>query len=454
MTNAGLHPFVLFAVIPAIGHINPLLQQALEMRRRGWRVALATTEELRSHVERTAPDIPFIALGSIPADLMKRMEDIAAYSSKEPNLMKGALKSSKILVDDLWPILFDGLVARIRSDRPDVMVVDNATVAGFDAAESERVPFVVNNPDLLTLLPYTLLQNVYDIPLPFSGVSIHAMTPLRQLLHRAIGPFVRLGGDIVFRDLNRRFNACRHSRGLPPVDFRYRLKDTMVMTNCAFGLEYRRPLPPLVQMVGPMLREDVEPLPDDYRDWLDHGLPVVYANLGTIALPPKDQMHRMLTAFSSDRYRVLWILKKEQHSMFRPEDIPSTVRIESWGPPPRAILSHRAVRVFVSHCGINSAHESLQVGTPIVGIPMLADQQDMAMRVQDAGAGLMLNKARFTSEQLSAAILRVMNEESFRAAILPIQASFREAGGIHRAADLIERCAERSSEAITKALRD
>jgi UDP:flavonoid glycosyltransferase YjiC (YdhE family) len=94
--------------------------------------------------------------------------------------------------------------------------------------------------------------------------------------------------------------------------------------------------------------------------------------------------------------------------------------------------------VFVSHCGINSVHESLHAGTPIVGIPMFADQRDMAIRVQDAGAGLFLNKTCFTSEDLKSAITKVMNNGSFRKNIPALQSSFKLAGGVKRAADLIE----------------
>ena len=83
-------------------------------------------------------------------------------------------------------------------------------------------------------------------------------------------------------------------------------------------------------------------------------------------------------------------------------------------------------------------HESLQAGTPIVGIPMLADQRDMTMTVQDAGVGLMLDKSRFTAKQLRDCINRVTSEEVFRLPIPAIQYSFRLAGGIRRrAADLI-----------------
>ena len=117
------------------------------------------------------------------------------------------------------------------------------------------------------------------------------------------------------------------------------------------------------------------------------------------------------------------------------------LRVMEWGPPPLAVLAHSNVAVFVSHCGINSVHEAAIAGTPIVGIPMFADQRDMAIRVADAGIGLWMNKRTFTSEQLRAGILQVITGDTFRRALPRVQRSLDEAGGVRRAADLIERVA-------------
>jgi UDP:flavonoid glycosyltransferase YjiC (YdhE family) len=110
----------------------------------------------------------------------------------------------------------------------------------------------------------------------------------------------------------------------------------------------------------------------------------------------------------------------------------------AWGPPPAAVLAHGNVKAFVSHCGINSVYESMVAGTPIVGIPMLSDQRDMAARVADAGVGLWVDKTRFTAAQLRTAIDRVRVDDSFRTRIAPIQTACTAAGGVRRAADLIE----------------
>ncbi|HLH30826.1 MAG TPA: glycosyltransferase [Terriglobia bacterium] len=432
--------YALFTAVPAIGHINPMLQEALELKRRGWRVALAATEELRSHVENSAPDVAFVSLGLVPDDLKNKLEDGARYASAEPNFVKALVKSSLSLIDALWFHYFDALVDSIRKDRPDVMVVDFMTTAGLDAAEAEGIPFIVNNADLLTVLPHPLLPPAYGNPRVLSGVSIHAIGPVRRLLNHLIIPATNFASDLFMAKLDEKLNACRRSRGLPPTKFSERLKDKLVLINSAFGLEYERPLSPLLRMVGPMLADDVEPLPSEYQEWLGNGSPVVYVNLGTVGSSPSEQLARMVTAFENLEYRVLWVLRNEQHAAL-PRKRPKNLRLEKWGPAPRAILGHSNVKCFVSHCGTNSVHESLTAGTPIVGIPTLAAQLDMGMRVQDAGVGLVLNKTRFTPTELRDAVERVMRDESFRRNIPHIQSSLRQAGGFRRAADLIEQFA-------------
>jgi UDP:flavonoid glycosyltransferase YjiC (YdhE family) len=69
---------------------------------------------------------------------------------------------------------------------------------------------------------------------------------------------------------------------------------------------------------------------------------------------------------------------------------------------------------------------------------MLSDQRDMAVRVADAGVGLWVDKTRFTPAQLRTAIDRVRQDPAFQSRIIPIQQACAAAGGVGRAADLIE----------------
>jgi len=148
----------------------------------------------------------------------------------------------------------------------------------------------------------------------------------------------------------------------------------------------------------------------------------------------------MVEAFAAVEQRVLWVLRPSLASHL-PAPLPPRLRIVEWGPPLPSVLAHPNVRAFVSHCGPNSAYESLAAQTPIVGIPMFADQSDVAARVVDAGIGVRLDKRRCTSGELRQAIDRVMTDGSFVRNLAAVQQAIAATGGVRRAADIIERAA-------------
>jgi UDP:flavonoid glycosyltransferase YjiC (YdhE family) len=396
-------------------------------------VAFAAARDVQHHVNAEAPGVPFLDLGPIGpgADRLRQAEQRASLDSsfvRGTRRMVGALWS-------VWPSMYDGVTAAIAADRPDVVVADMFSSAGISAADASGVPCVVNNPDLVGAISLKLLPPADHLPFLFSGRS-HRDVPWWQPLTAPL--LRRLATVAASATVGRQLNRQRASRGLPPVDIHDLLRDRQVLVDGAFGLEYPRPLPANIAMVGAMLPQPVPTLPPAMAAWLSDGPPVVYVNLGTLAVPPPAQLAKMTDALTHDAFRALWILKRAQASQLA-TPLPPGLRLLEWGPPPLAVLAHPNVGVCLSHCGINSVHESVQAGTPIVGIPMFADQRDMAVRVADAGIGTWLDKRRFTADGLRAAILRVLNEQSFRRALPAVQRALADAGGVRRAADLIER---------------
>lgn len=435
MTSASHKPYVLFACIPALGHARPMIVQARALVRRGFRVCLASFDELGALLAVEAPDIPFLSAGTLRSSERER-DEIAAEATAEPNFLKGLVRSFAGFSEETWAPLYDLLRREIARDRPQVLVADFATPAGLDAADASGVRVLVNNPDLLCMLPPGLLPPAPHVPLPFSGQSLYAITPLRRVLTRAAHPiFVsasRLADSATF---GRSLNAQRKTRELAPISHEAQLRGRTIMVNCAFGLEYERALAPGIELVGPML-EDEPPLPPDWSTWLSAGPPVVYASLGTIALPSPERLAALVDGLAVAGTRALLAVRPSTQQRL-PAKLPEQVRVVTWVPSQRLVLAHPNVRVFVSHCGINSVHESVAGDTPIVGIPMVADQLDMATRVVDAGIGLKLDKQSFCATELRHAIDDVQGDPRYRRPLSALRDSFRAAGGVERAAALI-----------------
>ena len=98
--------------------------------------------------------------------------------------------------------------------------------------------------------------------------------------------------------------------------------------------------------------------------------------------------------------------------------------------------------MFLTHAGLNSVHEALWHGVPMVAVPQQIEQLHNAHAMQAAGAGLVIDTEargqRVTAAELRAMVDRVSaGRETYAAAAARIGASLRQGGGIERAADLI-----------------
>jgi UDP:flavonoid glycosyltransferase YjiC (YdhE family) len=437
MDDLPAQPSVLFACLPLYGHLGPLQRQAKELARRGWTVRIASTDEARPYFGENMADVEFVNIGSgglSPAEA----QAIVSRVSAEPDFLKGMMQIVNSLIDT-WPTQYDGFATVIAQHRPTCMVVDFATTAALDAAEAAGVPFIVNNADLLPVLPGGLFPPANDVPPLFAGKSKQTL----GRVDRFLAPVTRWVNETGARlTVGLAQNRCRRLRGLPPIDYHKRLAGKRILVNSAFGIEYERPLPPEMYLVGPMLDPNEPPLTKEENDWLTNGPPVVFVNLGTVAQPTREHVRKLAEGLTSPNFRVLWVLRPPARDYLL-DTLPPTIRIESWVSSQVRVLEHPNVRAFVSHCGTNSVQESLYAGTPVVGFPMFAAQRDMGSRLTDAGVGVQLDKARFTPEALRAAVEQVLKNDAFQRATQPIRKQFDAAGGVSRAADLIEAFAAR-----------
>ncbi len=121
--------------------------------------------------------------------------------------------------------------------------------------------------------------------------------------------------------------------------------------------------------------------------------------------------------------------------------LPPNVRIERW-------LSHED---FLPHCaallttgGAATVLASLKAGVPLIVAPTFWDKSDNAQRVVEAGAGLRIAPRNCTPERVRAAVLRLINEPSFRENARRIAEAFRRAQGPPRAAQLLESLANQN----------
>jgi zeaxanthin glucosyltransferase len=104
---------------------------------------------------------------------------------------------------------------------------------------------------------------------------------------------------------------------------------------------------------------------------------------------------------------------------------------------PQLELLERA-SVCISHGGFNTVMESLQCGVPLVAVPVTNDQPAVAARVQRAGAGEVIPLRKFSAARVRSAVERVLTAPHYRDHVQHLTASIARAGGVERAADIVE----------------
>ena len=128
------------------------------------------------------------------------------------------------------------------------------------------------------------------------------------------------------------------------------------------------------------------------------------------------------------------------------------VPVEDFGTLPEniSVFSHvdqiavlQQADVFVSHCGMNSASESLYFGVPLVMLPQTVEQSGVAERVYQLGAGIKLAKTDEAS--ILYAINTMLTDDTYKQNAMALSESFKQCSGAKGAADkIIEVCKNRT----------
>ena len=91
---------------------------------------------------------------------------------------------------------------------------------------------------------------------------------------------------------------------------------------------------------------------------------------------------------------------------------------------------------FITHCGMNSASEGLYFGVPLILFPQTPEQDAVAKRVEELGAGLRLPS--ISEDDILKAVTRAIEEKNFKQGAEKISESFKNSGGIKEAVAFIE----------------
>ncbi|KAK1677377.1 hypothetical protein QYE76_038225 [Lolium multiflorum] len=123
-------------------------------------------------------------------------------------------------------------------------------------------------------------------------------------------------------------------------------------------------------------------------DWMEKQSvnSVVLVSYGTFSQYDVAQLEELGNGLCDSGKPFIWVVRsRESHKLS--EELKTKCEkigiIVSWCPQ-LAVLAHKAIGCFVTHCGWNSTLEAIVCGVPLVGIPHWADQPTIAKYMESA----------------------------------------------------------------------
>jgi len=115
---------------------------------------------------------------------------------------------------------------------------------------------------------------------------------------------------------------------------------------------------------------------------------------------------------------------KDLYEEIKKENVYPNIEMVEWADQQKIL---QETCLFISHAGFSSVREAAQSATPMILVPQCVDQPDVAFRVAELGAGLMIKKHDRKEDDLEKAILQIEgNYDSFVDGVIKIQDSYKK----------------------------
>lgn len=395
----------LFFNIPAHGHINPSLPLVSELDRRGHKITYFTTEVYRQRVAETGASVQIY--NDVEDDYFDRRGLDGSIPQKAAHAL---LTTTKAILPEMLEVA--------NQIRPDYILYDCMCPWGYFVAQIMGLPSV-SSASLLPLSPRALLnwRTLYlFFPMLVKGFS---------------------DGNTANR-LSRTLGKQYQVKPLTMMNILNAPGDLVISYSSDIYVPLAQALPNYVKLVGWTMQENASDAPFVH----DSQHPLIYISLGTVANENVPFFEMCINALADTPYDVLI----STGGRFVPERFgtpPPNITVKSWVPQSQVL---RQASLFITHGGLNSIHDGLYCGLPLLVVPQQTEQTFNALRVVDLGAGLMFKNGEVNPHTLRAAVMHLLSDSRYTSAAKHVGDSLRSAGGIARAVDEIEAMLSRTSE--------
>ncbi len=377
--------------IPAHGHTNPMLPVVRELSLRGDEVRFYSFSEFQEKIERT---------GATFVCCDKYLPELSA--KEEENLKKVSTTEMTIQDIRITASMDEFLHGEFTSFKPDIVYTDSVCFWGKLNAWKYDVPMVVST----STFAFNQMSSAYmkNTPGEMAGLIF--------------------GLPRVSRELNKLKAYGYKAKGLFSLIQSDNKTDSVVYTSKKFQ-PYAESFSDHYIFVGPSLLTDKEP---DKR----HVRPLVYISLGTVINDRPDFYSKCIEAFKDENIDVIISCGKSV-DIASFGKLQENIKVEPYVDQ-LDVLSR--ADVFITHCGMNSVSESLYMATPMVLYAQTNEQEAVARRVHEIGAGIDLKDDSVAG--IKNTVQEILSTASYKDSARDCCDDFRNCPGVKGAADFIE----------------
>lgn len=382
---------IIFFGIPAHGHINPTLPIVRELINRKKRVVYYCTNEFSSKIESSGAEF--------------RPYKIDIMNNDNKKIAKNFISLTRSILESTDDIIEQHL-DEVRKENPVCIIHDSFCTWARCIAKVLNIRAVCST-------------TIFPIGDKFLNPAILLM------ILSSFSDFYK------FKKLSKYYRL--------KYNIKIDLKNTLINKedlNIVYSSKYLQPnsegIDESYKYVGPSISTNEENI--DLDSFIDKPTDkkLVYISLGTVLNNNVGFYRKCIEAFAKKDFVVIMSIG-ESINIKELGEIPDNFIVKNYWPQLRVL---QLADMFISHAGMNSVHEALYYGVPLILVPQQVEQMMIGKRVEELGAGICLNK-RIKKNMLKDSVDKVFNNKSFSENAAIISKTLRDAGGYKAAADII-----------------
>ncbi len=419
---------VVISTFGSFGDVHPYVAVALELKRRGHRPVIATSEIYREKMDALG-----LELHPMPPDLpgYDRPDEVSRMVSDLMDSKRGPERVFNEFINPHLPEMYDSLREAVRD--ANLLVTHVLSLVGPPLVEKTGIKWVST-----VLAPISFFSN-YDPPVFPNAPWVYHVLKLHPSVSRALMRVARWKLDQLAAPLYKLRAKLGLKRGGNPM-LEGQHSPRMVLALFSSAIAKPQPdWPRNTRVTGFPFYDrrdragDAAGLEPALEEFLNEGEPPVVFTLGSSAIwVAEDFYSESVKAAVSLGVRALLLIGEERN---RPARLPEGVAAFNYAPYGELLPRARAV---VHQGGVGTTAQGLRAGIPSLVVPFSHDQFDNGSRVARAGAGRTLPRSKYNAASAARELRAMLTDESYTSRAAEVGRQVRSENGASAAADAIE----------------